>query len=195
MIEVEFQVIGDEKIQMTIPIVIKEGASRAPSDLGIHQAGFSGDIFKSTVPEITVKPIVAEVSAKQILIAVVVVVAYAHAVCPANRLKSRLPGDVGKCAIAIVLVKPIGCSGRSALQLGAAEKEDIDPSIVVVVKERATASIGFDDVIIMVCTAVDHRRNEPSGGRNVAKISVKRTARFLGFFLSAREAASHAAEL
>jgi hypothetical protein len=104
VLEVELQVIGDEQIQVTIPVVIKKRAPRAPSDFGCFQTGFFGDIFESPVAKVSVKSVLAIIGAKQIFIAVVVVVTDAHAVGPANRLKTSLSGNVGKCSVAIVFI-------------------------------------------------------------------------------------------
>jgi hypothetical protein len=114
VLEVELHVIGDAQIQVTIPVVIKKRAPSAPSDFGGFQASFFRDIFEPTVSEVTVEAILAVVGAKQILIAVIVVIANTHGVAPANCFKPRLPGYVGKCPVTIILIKPIGCSGGSA---------------------------------------------------------------------------------
>src|SRR5208337_1051331 len=104
VLKVELQVIGDEQIHVTIPVVIEEGASRTPSDLGIHQAGFFGDIFERAVSQVAVKLVLAKVGTKQILVAIVVVVTDAYGVSPANRLKPRLLGHISECPIPIVLI-------------------------------------------------------------------------------------------
>ena len=53
-------------------------------------------------------------------------------------------GDVGECAVAIVLVEAIGGAGGDPSKR-VPEAEDIEPAVVVVIDEGAAAADGFED--------------------------------------------------
>ena len=115
----------------------------------------------------------SEVGAKDVVEAVVVVIADADAVGPASGVEAGLFGDVGEGAVAIVFVEAVGCFGRIAFKASAGEQEDIHPAVVVVVDEGAAATVGFQDVFVGPFATIDGRRVKTGSGRYVVKWALK----------------------
>src|SRR5437867_3240911 len=93
---------------------------------------------------------------KQVVVAVVVIIANADAGLPAGARQSGFFADVGKCAVAVVLVEMR--SGRfsrlpASVELGAIGQVDVEPSVIVVIKKGQAASLGLDDVALMIRSA------------------------------------------
>src|ERR1700685_2616146 len=101
-------VIGNEEIQVPIAVVIEKTASRAPTWLIIPKAGRFGHISKRSISVIAIEAVLPAVRAKNIFDSVVVVGADTDARGPSRSLQPGLLRDVGKCAVAIIFVKPVG---------------------------------------------------------------------------------------
>src|ERR1019366_9227381 len=150
MLEIEDQVIGDKKIQVPVAVVVEERSPGTPANFRIEQPRFFRDVAKRSIAHVAVKLVLAIVGAEEIFKAVVVVVPDRDGVGPSHRLQSRLFGDIGEGAVSIVLVEPVGGSSRGSVNTRAAEQEDIDPAIVVVVEKCAAAPVSFKDVLIVI---------------------------------------------
>ncbi len=159
---------------MAVTVVIYERATRAPPLVFVHQAGFFGDIGKRTIAVVSVQDILPPIGHEHIVEAVVIEVTYTHGRRPTRADEPRLFGDVGECAVAIVLVQPVGATVRGTFQPRAAQKKNIQPSVIVVIDEGGAAAYGLDDVLFAVDAAVDHRLFQPGAFRDVHKVSVKR---------------------
>ena len=89
MLEGEVYVIGDEEVQVAIPIVIKETATGSPPRLIVPQPGCLGHIGKRSIPIVAIEAVLSEVGAEDVLESVVVVVADAYPGSPAYRVSVR----------------------------------------------------------------------------------------------------------
>ena len=130
--------------------------------------------MKRSVAVVSIETILSEVSTEDVIEAVVVVVADANAICPADRLQSCFLRHVGECAVAIVLVEPIGRFRRIALEPRARKQKDIHPAVVVVVDECAATPVGLEDVLLRVHAAVDDGRVQARLVSDVGKMRVER---------------------
>src|SRR5579864_90557 len=142
---------------MAVAVVIHKGASRSPSLVFELQTGFLGDIRKRTIDVVPVQDVLAPVGHEQIVETIVIEVTDAYCRRPTRADETRLFGDVGKGAVTIVLVQPVGAAVRRTFQPRATQKKDIQPAVIVVIEEGRAAAYCFNDVLLAVNSAVDHR--------------------------------------
>ena len=104
-----------------------------------------------------VEDVLTEVGDEQVVIAVVVVVADAHALSPSGVVEPGLQGDVGEGAVAVVLeeVAIRLLAFGEALEPPAVDQENVEPVVVVVVVEGDAAAGGFEQVLVLVLAAED----------------------------------------
>ena len=104
--QIEINIVRDEEIQMTVLVIVDKATAGVPADLGpgLDKSGLLRDISKCTVPVVAVKNVLAVISHKEIIMAVVVVVAYAASLPPAGLVfEAGAGGNIGKRAIPVVL--------------------------------------------------------------------------------------------
>ena len=101
---IELDVIADKKIEMSVAIVVEEGAARAPADLFVVDSSFPCDVGKSAVAVVVEEDVVSPEAAEQVVPAIVVVVADADSSLPASASQAGFFGDVGESSVAIILV-------------------------------------------------------------------------------------------
>ena len=97
-------------------------------------------------------------TAEQIVPAVVIVITHANPSLPTGACEARLASNVAERAVAIVFEKLGGWrfSFRPLLaKTGSIGQVHIEPAVVVVVKERDSASLGLDDVAFVVNATPD----------------------------------------
>src|SRR5208283_2062660 len=102
--EIEAHVMRNKKIQVTVAIVVDEGAAAAEAGPLLPQPGPFGDVRKGAIAIVAVEDVVPPTSDEQILEAVIVVVANRNAVSPARVRQARPFSHVCESAIAIVPV-------------------------------------------------------------------------------------------
>src|SRR5487761_356774 len=144
--EVELQVVRDEKIQVPVAIVINERTAGSPARRPvIPQAGLFCHIGETTVAVVAIERVLAPVRAKEILEAVIVVIAHANRRRPSYALKAGLDRHVRERAIAVVMIEAIRRSWRRAANAGSGEQKNVHPSVVVIVNECTATAVGLDD--------------------------------------------------
>src|SRR5581483_6726346 len=84
MLEIELKIIGDEQIEVAVAVVVDEGAAGAPARNITEQTSLFGYVSKSAIAIVAIKFVLPEVRNEEIFEAVVVIVADAHAACPAD---------------------------------------------------------------------------------------------------------------
>jgi hypothetical protein len=89
---------------VTVAVVIDKSAARTPAWSIVQQPRLFGYICEGLIPVVTEKLILSKIRTEQIFEAIVVVIAYAYARGPANRMKSGFFGHVGESSVAIVFV-------------------------------------------------------------------------------------------
>ena len=102
-LDIEVYVVGDKQIEMAVAVVVEKGAAGVPPCLRLQQARLLCDIRESSIAVVTVENVLAVVADKQIVPAIVVVVADTAALTPSAAGEASFDGDIGECAVAIVL--------------------------------------------------------------------------------------------
>ena len=154
-LQIEINVVGDEEIELSVAIVIEEGAACSPADSLSSDSCFLAYIGEGAVAVVVIQHVLAEVGDEQVVVAVVVVIADADALSPPRVLKTRLQGDVGESPVAIVLEEVIErlLAGWKAFESSSVDEEDVEPAIVVIVVKGDAAACGFEQVFVLVFAA------------------------------------------
>ena len=156
-LDVEVDVVGDEEVEVAVAVVVEERAAGVPSGLRLQEACFGGDIGEGAVAVIAIEDILSVVADEEIVPAIVVVVADAATLSPAAAAKAGFGCDVGEGAVAIVFeeVRDGLLTFGEAFDAGAVDEEDVEPVVMVVVKEGHAAACGFEEVSVLVLATVD----------------------------------------
>ncbi len=171
---VEFQIVGDYQIQESIARRLDEGAAGAPAVLAVKQARLLGDVGKGSVAVVAIENVLSPVGDEEIEVAVIVVIAHAHARSPFRARQARLCCDVCKRAVAIVVVQTVRCAFRCFFKPPSVQDEEIGPSVVVIIDPRQSAADGFQDVLLGVDAAVDDGFKQACFLSDVAEGCMKR---------------------
>ena len=140
LLERRVQVVRDEQIEAAVAVVVDPGAAGAVAHVVLQQARLRGHVGERAVAVVAIEHVLAVVGDEEIVEAVVVVVADGHRRGPARSRQPGLLGHVGEGAVAVVLVEAIGRARRRAFEARAAQHEDVEPAVVVVVEERHAAA-------------------------------------------------------
>jgi len=102
-----------------------------------------------------IEHVLTEVGHKQIVVAVVVVVADADALPPPGVRDARFECHVGERAVAIIPEQARDglLSGGKSFEARAVDEKNIEPAVVVVVIERDSAAGSFEQVFVLIFTA------------------------------------------
>src|SRR5258708_24849545 len=98
---------------------------------------------------------------KDVVIAVIVIVANRHAHAIDIQAESRGGGNVSKCSVAIIVVEPQRISA-SAFMSGpafAVDEQDVGIAVIVVINKRAARAQGFRQVFLTEGTIVVDKTN------------------------------------
>src|SRR5208282_5527342 len=113
-------------------------------------------IGEGAIAIVAVEHVLAVVADKEIVPAVVVVVANAAALTPSCSGEPCFEGDVDKGAVAIILeeVRDGLLPLSEPFKPRAVDQEDIDPVVVVIVVEGYAATSGLEEISVLVFAAV-----------------------------------------
>ena len=153
---IQLQVVANEKIEVTVPVIIEKGTPRAPANLCLVEAGFMGDVGKRAVSVVAKKNVVSPEAAEQIIPSVVVVIAYANPRLPTGTRQARFLADIGESAVAVVFVQMRDrCFSRRPMriELIAIGEVDVEPAVVVKIKKGKPAPLSLDDGPLVVHAA------------------------------------------
>ncbi len=153
---IQREIIANKKIEVAVPVVVEKSTACAPANLRLVKAGFMRDIGKRAISVVAEKNVVSPETAKQVIPSIIVVIAYADTGLPTGTRQSRFFGDVGKRAIAVVLVQMRGrrFSWRPMrVQPISIGEIDVQPSVMVIVEKGQSASFGLNDGSFMVDAA------------------------------------------
>ena len=133
-------VVSDIKIEIAIPVRIKEGRAHAPAVIG--DICLCGDICKTPVAVVAIQAVWSEVGDIQIQPAILVIICYADANPPQVIADASLLRNIFKSAIPFVPIQDIfSANGRGTISdLPPVDEIQIYvPIVIVVEKRRATA--------------------------------------------------------
>src|SRR5215471_9898824 len=102
--QIQINVVGNEQVQMTITIVVHEGASSIPAGAFPAYTGFIGNVSKSSVAVIVIKSVLAVVGNEKVFVTVIIVVADADSLSPSRSRQTCATSHISKGAISIVLI-------------------------------------------------------------------------------------------
>ena len=153
--QIKIDVVGDEKIEMAIPVVVDECAACAPATLLPSDSGLLAHVGKSSIAVVVIENVLAVVSYEQIFEAIVVIISNANALPPAAMAQSSFCGHVGECAVAIVLeqMRRGFVSRGKAFQSRAIHQKNVEPAVVVVVVEGHSAAGGLQQIFVLMFSA------------------------------------------
>jgi hypothetical protein len=142
---------------MAVLVVVEEGTAGVPAEAGLQQAGFFGDLSKRAVAVVAEKGVLAVVADEKIVPAIVVVVADTAGLAPAGAGEAGFLRDIGEGAVAIVLEEMADrfLSLGKSLKAPAVVELDVEPVVLVVVKEGRATACGFKQVFVAVFATED----------------------------------------
>lgn len=152
-------VIGYGEIEFAVAVVIDEGAAGAPFFTGAGDFSLFCHFFESAVSFVVEEAVFAIPRYVYVVVAVIVIIADADALSPAGGGKTCFFGNVGECAVVVVMEEMVS-RGSSRIRFVAGHRrsvhnEDIGPAVIVVVEDGDAGTGGFDDVALGVDTAVN----------------------------------------
>src|SRR5690242_13131371 len=137
---------------MAIAVIVNESAAGAPALAVSAHTRLVGYIGKRAIAIVVVESVLAEVSDEQVFVAVVVVIANAHALSPARVRQTRFGGDISECAVAVVFEEMAMrlAAPRKSFQSPAVDHKDVQPTVAVVIVKRDSAAGGLQQILILV---------------------------------------------
>src|SRR3982751_5155469 len=140
MIDIEVDIIRYEQIKLAVVVVINK--SRAGGPACIANTSAFRDVAEGAVAIIFQKTICSETGYVDIVPAVVIVVADGYSHAPTDIGKTRFVCEVGKGAVAVIVIESAASLGARLHQIyrQRINEEDIEVAIVVVIKERHSAT-------------------------------------------------------
>ena len=135
---IESHVVGNEQIEVPIPVIVQKATTRTPAIRRSGNASLFGDIRECAIAVVVIEHILSEIGNEKIVEAIVIVISNAACLTPSRTSESSLPGDIREGSIAIVMKQIAGGLTISScgIQAGSVDEEDIEPAVIVVVKER-----------------------------------------------------------
>src|SRR5437667_7862897 len=142
-------VIGDNQVEPTVLIVVKPPRTRGPAAF-VRDTGLGGDVGKRSVAVIVVKDRVAIAGDVQIGISVIVEVPHGNTLAVvALTADSGFFGDVGKCAVPIIVVKSRAQGMQWFVDVGGGRlhKEKIHQPVLVIVDPANAGAHSFKVIL------------------------------------------------
>ena len=103
LIEIELDVIANEKIEVPIAVVVEKSAAGAPVNLFVVETSFASHVGERAIAVVVEQDIMSPETAKQVIPAVVVIVADAHSGLPPGASQAGFLGDIGEGSVTIIL--------------------------------------------------------------------------------------------
>src|SRR5271163_219129 len=146
---------------MTVAIIIKESAARAPPRRpAVCKPCLYCDVAKGSISIVLVKNILAIVSNEDIFKAIVVIVRDRYRACPPSAMESGLVRYIRECSVSVVLVETV-CRSWNRFNPSSAEQKNIQPAVIIVVEKGNSASDRFEDELLAVDASINDWRDKP----------------------------------
>src|ERR1700688_2628482 len=163
--QIEVDIVNDYQVEMSVAVIVDEGATCAPTVRG-EQTAFFGLIAKRAIPLIPVQDILSPLGDEHVDVAVIIDVTRTDALAPPWTRDSRFFGDLFKLQSAQVVVEErLGL--RAAPQAAAIHQKNVGETIIVIVENCHTRSGGLDDVLFSMFCPGDFNTGEASLNREV----------------------------
>jgi hypothetical protein len=149
-LEVELYIAGDEKIDVTVAIIVQKRTTCTPGLIGTSYTGLLGNVLKVPVAIVVKKRIESPIRDEKILLAIVVDIGGAHAIAPPGPPHTGSGSDIGELASPAILKQMIRwfLAFCHWLKTRAIHEKDVKQTIVVEVDERDACTVCFDDVLL-----------------------------------------------
>ena len=89
-LDVEVDVVGDKEVEVAIAVIVKKGAAGVPPRLRLKQARLFRNVSEGAIAVVAVEDVLAVVADKEIVPAVIVVVANTATLAPSCRASPAL---------------------------------------------------------------------------------------------------------
>src|SRR5580692_1374501 len=147
-------VVADEQVKPAVTVKIKPQRGRAQG-LPVAESAGVGNVGESSLPAIFEQPVLSDTRNQDVGKTVVVVIAHGDAHSVHLYIETGLVGYVGKSTVVVIVVEP----KRRRLALVArpihtVNKENVLPTIAIVVEEGAARAERFGKKLASVCATV-----------------------------------------
>src|SRR5262249_16475 len=144
--KIHINVVGDEKIEVAVAIVVDKRAARIPALGASAYAGFLCDLRECAISIVLIENVLPKIHDEEALNPMIVITPDAHTLTPAGMDQAGFGGDVGEGAVAIVFEKMRRrrWSCRKTFETPSVDEKNVEPVIVVVVIERHAAAGGLE---------------------------------------------------
>src|SRR5258706_5212678 len=147
--QIEVDIVNDYQVEISVAVIVDEGATCAPALIG-EQTAFFGLVAKRAIPLIPVQDILSPLGDEDVGVAVIVDIPRADALAPSCTRDSRFFGDVFEIQSTQVVIQER--LGLRAPEAAAIHQKDVRETIIVIVENCHTCSGGLNDVLFsMVC--------------------------------------------
>ncbi len=160
---------------MPVAIVIDERAAGAPLRRREDQAGFARDVGKGAVAVVAEEDVLIPIGEEEVVEAVVVVIADGTRPTPSRGAPDPdFAVTSVKVPSRLIHVESIACAGGCCAEARAAEHQNVEPAIMIVIEESDAAAVGLEDVAFGIDVSVDAGRSQAGVVRNVGELRIKR---------------------
>src|SRR5258708_106822 len=149
IIHVEIHIIGHEEIELAIVVIIDEGRAGRPTR--IADARFLSNVGEGAVAVVSEQMVWPQAGHIDVVKAIVIVVTNGDPHSPADVGETGLVCNISKSPVAVVVIESAAGLATRLHQVHRqrVNKKDIEVAVVVIIKERHTATHGFDDVLLL----------------------------------------------
>src|SRR5690242_4379838 len=142
-------IVGNEKVEVAVVVVVDPRCGNGPIFFERRkvEAGFSRDVGKRAIAIVAIKLVAMDAGDEQILVAIVVVIAYGDTYTKSFSGETSLCGDIAESAVAIVAVETIPeflSSFSERRKRGAINAEKIGPTVTVKIDDAEAARQRLD---------------------------------------------------
>src|SRR4029077_2524990 len=106
--QIEVDIVNDYQVEMSVAVIVDEGATCAPARRG-EQTAFFGLVAKRAIPLVPVQDILSPLGDEHVGVAVIIDVTRTDALAPPGTRDSRFFGDIFELqATQVVIEKRLG---------------------------------------------------------------------------------------
>ena len=155
--DIEEHIIGDEKIEFAIAVIVDKGATGAPCLAVARDSRSARNFLKSTVAFVVVETALAVIRYVKIVEAVIVIVSHARSLSPAGEGEAGSLSDIGESSVVVIVKQVAGrfrCFSLCLVQRGAVHKKYVRPAVIIIIKNCHATARGFNNVLLIIDSAV-----------------------------------------